>query len=106
MLAFVAKYFPEFNGLVDYYELSTPLTVESFTGHAGGMIYGQVCNEDRLFRDQWKVSTSLKGLYLTGSDVGTPGINGAMMAGVMTAAKLSGPLGLPRIMTRAYTFSS
>ncbi len=87
----------------DYCELSTPLTVESFTGHSGGMIYGQACNADRFFRDKWKIKTSVRNLYLTGSDVGTPGVNGALMAGVMTAAKLLGPFGLARIMARAYT---
>ncbi len=103
MMQFVEKYMPGFRDMVDFYELSTPLTVESFTGHSQGMIYGQACDENRIFRDRWEIKTSLKNLYLTGSDVGTPGVNGAMMAGVMTAARLLGPLGLPRIMTRAYT---
>lgn len=101
MFAFTEKYLPGFRKLVDYHELSTPLTVESFTGHAGGMVYGQACDRNRLFRDQWKINTSLPNLYLTGSDVGTPGVNGAMMAGAMTAGKLIGPLGVARIMTRA-----
>jgi all-trans-retinol 13,14-reductase len=103
MLAFTERYLPGFGKLVDYHELSTPLTVKSFTGHSQGMIYGQACDANRLFRDQWKIKTSLKNLYLTGSDTGTPGVNGALMAGVMTAAKLLGPLGLPRIMARAYS---
>jgi all-trans-retinol 13,14-reductase len=77
--------------------------VKTFTGHEAGMIYGQACNTDRLWNDSWRVGTSLKNLYLTGSDVGTPGVNGALMAGVMTAAKVLGPLGLPRIFTRAFT---
>ncbi len=102
MLEFTERFMPGFGSLVDYQELSTPLTVESFTGHAGGAIYGQACDPNRLFRDQWKIKTSLKNLYLTGSDVGTPGVNGALMAGVMTAAKLLGHFGLPRIMTRAF----
>jgi phytoene dehydrogenase-like protein len=102
MLEFAEKYLPGFRKLVDYHELSTPLTVESFTGHAAGMVYGQSCDRNRLFRDQWKVKTSLPNLYLTGSDVGTPGVNGALMAGVMTAGKLLGPLGVPRIMSRAF----
>ncbi len=102
MLAFTERFMPGFRRLVDYYELSTPLTVENFTGHASGMIYGQACDPNRLFRDQWKIKTSLKNLYLTGSDVGTPGVNGALMGGVMSAAKLLGPLGLPRLMTKAF----
>lgn len=103
MLNYANERFPGLKEIVDHRELSTPLTVKSFTGHWAGGIYGQSCDANRLFRDQWRIKTSLKGLYLTGSDVGTPGVNGAMMAGVMTAAKLLGPLGLPRIFMRSHS---
>ena len=53
--------------------------------------------------DSWRVGISLKNLYLTGSDVGTPGVNGALMAGVMTATKVLGPFGLPRIFTKTFS---
>ena len=105
MLDFSEKYMPGLRSLIAYQELSTPLTVESFTNHRQGMVYGQVCDANRLFRDRWSIRTSLPGLFLTGSDVGTPGVNGALMAAVMTAAKLLGTFGLPRLMTRAYTAS-
>lgn len=100
MLEFADKHLPGLAGIVDYQELSTPLTVESFTGHAGGIVYGQACDAKRLFEHQWRVATSVRNLYLTGSDVGTPGVNGALMAGVMTAARILGPFGLPRVMSR------
>ncbi len=70
--------------------------------HAGGLIYGQACDPKRLFEDGWPVRTSLPRLLMTGSDVGTPGVNGALYAGVMTAAKALGPFGLSRIMTKAF----
>ncbi len=101
ILQFVTSRFPRLAGLVDFSELSTPLTIESFTGHPMGMIYGQECSRARLEEDAWPIATSVRGLFLTGSDVGTPGINGALMAGVMTAGKLLGPLGMPRIFTQA-----
>lgn len=104
MLRLVEKYMPGFKSLVDFHELSTPATVKSLTGHADGMIYGQACDVNRIFRDDWRVGTSLKNLFLTGSDVGTPGINGAMVAGMLTAGRLLGPLGMPRIFRRAYAF--
>lgn len=103
LLAYADEHLPGLRKLVDYQELSTPLTVKSFTGHWAGGIYGQACDPNRLFRDQWSIGTSLRNLYLTGSDVGTPGVNGAMMAGVMTAAKLLGPLGLPRIFMKSHS---
>ncbi len=56
----------------------------------------------RVNENEWSCGTSLPGLYLTGADVGMPGIGGAQMAGTMTAAKVLGPLGLPRIMATAY----
>lgn len=106
LLAYVDRHIPGFRSLVDYCELSTPLTACSFTSHPHGQIYGQPCNAARLFQHQWRIGTSLKGLYLTGSDVGTPGVNGAMMAGVMTAGKLMGPLGLAKIFMTSHRLGS
>lgn len=106
MLAFVERHMPGFRDMIDYAELSTPLTVKTFTGHEAGMIYGQACDADRLWKNSWRVGSSLKNLYLTGSDVGTPGVNGALMAGVMTAARVLGIFGLPRIMMRAFSNGS
>jgi all-trans-retinol 13,14-reductase len=101
MIDYVEERLPGLRALIDYQELSTPYTVKSFTGHWQGSIYGQACDPNRLHRDQWSIGTSIPRLYMTGSDVGTPGVNGAMMAGVMTAAKIMGPLGLPKIMSKA-----
>lgn len=101
MLAIVESRYPGFRSMVAYCELGTPLTVESFASHPSGMIYGQRCDRERLGESQWRVKTSLPGLYLSGSDVGTPGINGALMGGVVTAAKLLGAAGFPRILAAA-----
>jgi phytoene dehydrogenase-like protein len=101
MLGFAERHMPGLKDLVAYQELSTPLTIKSFTGHSGGAIYGQASDVNRLFRDQWSIDSSIRGLYLTGSDVGLPGINGALMGGAMVAAKLLGPFGLPRVMMLA-----
>lgn len=102
LLDFICSRYPQLRSLISLRELSSPLTVETFTGHPGGTVYGQACDANRLFRDRWSIGTSVPGLYLTGSDVGTPGVNGALMAGVMTAAKLIGFSGLPRIFTAAF----
>ncbi|MFK7770072.1 MAG: phytoene desaturase family protein [Mariniblastus sp.] len=103
MIEFFAQRYPKLRGLIEYQELSSPLTIKSFTGHHGGAIYGQECDVNRLSRDQWRIGTSVKNLYLTGSDVGLPGVNGALMAGVMAAGKLLGWLGMPRIMKKVFT---
>jgi phytoene dehydrogenase-like protein len=93
---------PGLDKLIKYKELATPLTVNSFTQHPNGAVYGQPCNARRLTVDQWRAETSIPGLYLTGSDVGSPGVNGAMMGGAMTTARILGTFGLPRILMRAY----
>ncbi|MEZ6124276.1 MAG: NAD(P)/FAD-dependent oxidoreductase [Planctomycetaceae bacterium] len=103
LINFVEQRTPGLRDLIEFREVGTPLTVKSFTGHPGGMIYGQLCDPARLSTDQWPIRTSLKNLFLTGSDIGTPGVNGAMMAGVMTAARILGPLGLPRIFGRVFS---
>ena len=97
MLKYVCRWHPQLRKIVEYHELSTPLSVESFTSHHQGMIYGQACTPDRLFENAWQVSTSVKNLYLTGCDVGIPGVNGALLAGAMTSAKVLGLTGFPRI---------
>lgn len=99
LLDYACRSYPQLRGLVQYQEVSTPLSVQSFTSHPSGMIYGQACNPDRLFKNAWPVKTSVRNLYLTGSDVGVPGVNGALMAGVMTSAKILGLMGFPRIFS-------
>ncbi len=102
LLDFVEERLPGFRDMVAYSELSTPLTIEHFANHKDGLVYGQLCDPNRLFRDRWSIDTSLPNLFLTGSDVGSPGVDGAMMAGVMAAGRLLGSHGMPLIMTKAY----
>ena len=101
LIDFVDHRLPGLGQLVAHRELSTPLTVESFTGHPDGQVYGRPSTPQRLGRDQWSIGTSLKGLYLTGTDVVVPGVNSALMIGVMAAGKLLGPGGTARIIHAA-----
>ena len=48
MLDFVELRLPGLRALVDYQELSTPLSVTSFLGHPAGQIYGHACTINRL----------------------------------------------------------
>ena len=103
MVDFVEQRLPGLRNLIDYQELSTPLTIKTFTRHRGGAIYGHECDSNRLLRDQWRIGTSVKNLYLTGTDIGVPGVNSALMAGVMAAGKLLGWFGTVRVMTKVFT---
>lgn len=89
---------PGFRDLVDYYEVSTPLSVETCAGHSGGAIYGLPATPKRFERGGFHAQTSIENLLMTGSDVGTFGIVGAMMSGVMTSSWAVGYLGLPIVM--------
>ncbi|MBI3395622.1 MAG: NAD(P)/FAD-dependent oxidoreductase [Spirochaetia bacterium] len=86
--------FPGFKDMVEFIEVSTPLTNEHFTAHPDGAIYGLACVPERYDKTKspwFDVSTPIPGLYLTGADAGgSPGIAGAMMGGLAAALKVLG----------------
>ncbi len=87
-----------FRDIVEYAELSTPLSMENFTSRDRGLMYGVPCVPGR-FRLSWlSARTRLKNFFLTGSDVGSIGILGAVMGAVMAAAELDQPFGFFKIM--------
>jgi phytoene dehydrogenase-like protein len=59
-------------------DMFTPRTIEKFTGHFGGAIYG-AAKKNRQGR------TTLSNLYLCGTDQGFLGIVGAMLSGISMA---------------------
>jgi phytoene dehydrogenase-like protein len=97
LLNFVEERYPGFKDLIDFTELSTPLTVESFTGHPAGRIYGQPLTTEVMAQRSFRADTHVNNLFLTGSDVLAPGIAGAFMGGVFCAAKIIGVTGLPEL---------
>lgn len=102
LLDFVDRHYPGFRDLVEYSELATPLSFEHFTAAPSGTIYGYPATPDR-YRKRWLgVATPVRNLFLTGTDVASLGLVGAMMGGVATASRLLGPLGFFKIMRAAY----
>lgn len=87
------RYFPALAPLVVCSELSTPLSVVSFTGAAEGGEYGLEASPRRFLSTRLQARTPVRGLYLTGQDVASTGITGAMMGGMMAAATLE-----PRVL--------
>ncbi|MCH7873219.1 MAG: phytoene dehydrogenase, partial [Planctomycetes bacterium] len=59
-------------------DMFTPRTIERFTGHINGAVYGS----PQQHRDG---RTHLKNLFLCGTDQGYVGIIGAMLSGIMMA---------------------
>ncbi len=87
-----------FQGLVEYVEVSTPLSLEHFTSRSLGLMYGVPCVPERYALPWLSVRTPLKNFFLSGSDIGSPGIVGALMGGMTCAAVLSGNLGFFKII--------
>ena len=92
MACFAAK-FPALAPLVVYQELGTPLATASFTGHEKGAFYGLETTPRRILSDALSARTPVPGLFLTGQDVMTPGIAGALAGGLLGAAAID-----PRVL--------
>ncbi len=81
---------PQLNGKVDYYEVSTPLSTDHFCAYRFGELYGLDHDPVRLQQTWLGPRTRFKGFWLTGQDVLTCGVTGAMMAGLMTTSAMIG----------------
>ena len=88
MMAFFRSKFPALDPLVVYRELGTPLATAAFTGHEKGGFYGVETTPRRLLSDALNAKTPVPGLFLTGQDVMTPGIAGALWGGMLGAAAI------------------
>lgn len=88
MMAFFAEKFPALAPLVVYQELGTPLATASFTGHEKGGFYGVETTPRRMLSESLNARTPVPGLFLTGQDVMTPGIAGALAGGMFGAAAI------------------
>ena len=81
---------PQLEGKVDYYEVSTPLSTNHFCAYQKGELYGLDHDAGRLQQKWLGPCTRFKGLWLSGQDVLTCGVTGAMMAGLMTTTSMAG----------------
>ena len=90
LLEHLYKHFPQLRGQIDYYELSTPLSTRHFCRYRRGEIYGLDHDPSRFEQDWLRPKTRIKGLYLTGQDIMSCGVAGAMFAGVLCAQSLLG----------------
>ncbi|MFK7827196.1 MAG: phytoene desaturase family protein [Oligoflexales bacterium] len=85
LLGYLFQKHPNLRDKIDYVELSTPLSTAHFSNYHQGQIYGINHTPDR-FKEKWlRANTPIKNLYLTGQDIVTCGVGGALCAGVLTA---------------------
>lgn len=86
---------PQLRGHIDYCELSTPLSTDWFCRYSRGEIYGLEHDPERFRQDWLKPATAIRGLYLTGQDVLSCGVVGAMISGLVTTIAIEGLKSLP-----------
>jgi all-trans-retinol 13,14-reductase len=81
---------PTVIGNIAYAELSTPVTTRHFMNYGHGEIYGVASTPKRFSIRGLGARTPIGGLYLTGQDVSTLGVVGALFGGVISASAALG----------------
>ncbi len=94
---------PQLRGKVDYYEVSTPLSTNWFGGYRHGELYGLAHTQQRLEQDWLRPQSRIPGLWLTGQDILTCGVTGAMMSGLITAMSMVGARKMAPLLKQIYT---
>lgn len=89
---------PQARGHVVVTELSTPLSTRHFMNYENGEIYGLEHTPQRFAMQGLRPQTSIKGLYLTGQDIVTVGVGGAIYSGVLAATKVLNKSVMMRIL--------
>jgi all-trans-retinol 13,14-reductase len=88
MMEALFEQMPQLRGKVAFFEISTPLTTAHFAGYSRGELYGLDHTPQRFRQGFLKPATPIPGLYLTGQDIVSCGVAGAMFGGVLTATTL------------------
>lgn len=88
LLDILYRHVPQTRGAVEIAELSTPLSTRHFAGHPHGEIYGIAHSPARFRHPQLRPQTPVRGLFLTGADVATCGVGGALIGGALCASAI------------------
>jgi all-trans-retinol 13,14-reductase len=81
---------PDARDAIDVIEVSTPLSYETFAKRQRGGFMGVESSPARFRQDWLRAHTPISGLWLTGQDVATDGVIGALMGGVICASAILG----------------
>jgi all-trans-retinol 13,14-reductase len=81
---------PQIAGKIAYSELSTPLSTRHFANYDEGEIYGLEHSPARFRERSLRPRTGVRGFYLTGQDVCTAGVAGALFGAVLCASAILG----------------
>ena len=84
------RHVPAVAGKIDYAELSTPVTTRHFMNYEQGEIYGIGSTPARYSMRGLGARTPIRNLYLTGQDVTSLGVVGALFGGAVSASAVLG----------------
>lgn len=90
---------PHLRDKIDCYELSTPITTKHFINYEKGEIYGLDHSPERFKHKFLRPHTPIKNFYLTGQDIVTAGIGGALFSGLLTTSAITKKNLLKKVMT-------
>jgi all-trans-retinol 13,14-reductase len=90
MQAKLEEHVPAVRGKIDYAELSTPLSTRHFMNYERGETYGLAMTPERFRMRALGARTGIGNLFLTGQDVTSLGVAGAMFGGAVTASAILG----------------
>jgi all-trans-retinol 13,14-reductase len=79
---------PAVAGKIDHAELSTPLTTRHFMNYPQGEAYGLAATPERFRLRSLTPRTTVRNLYLTGQDVASLGVAGALFGGAIAASAI------------------
>ncbi len=97
---------PQLRDALDYYELSSPLSTQFYQLNARGEIYGLNHYVNRFKQPFLHTETPVKNFYMTGADVMTAGVGGALMAGMMTSMRMLGLTKMGQIKSLLMNYQS
>jgi all-trans-retinol 13,14-reductase len=86
LLAELHLHVPATKGRIVHVELSTPLSTRHFDNGPEGEAYGLSATPARFRVRRLGARTAVRNLYLTGQDVATAGVTGAMAGGAIAAS--------------------
>ena len=102
LLDILIREVPQLDGVIDYHELSTPISTRHFADYDQGEIYGLEHSPARFRETALQPRTPLKGFYLTGQDVCTAGVAGALFGAVVATSAVLGRDIVKDIMTSSH----
>ncbi len=88
LLDVLYRHVPQTRGAVEIAELSTPLSTRHFAAHPQGEIYGVAHTPTRFRHPLLRPQTPVRGLFLSGADVVTCGVGGALIGGALCASAI------------------